>query len=429
MIAEIIAIGNEVVDGTIVNSNASWLAARLSELGLSVEFHTAVPDDAKLMHQSFATAASRAQVVLVTGGLGPTVDDITLKVAADFFGKELIQDEASLKKIRAYFERASREVTQNQEDQALMPQGAKPLPNENGTAPGAYYGYTPENAAAGEPSVHFGFFPGVPSEMKPMFGRVFLPLLQQALGPQLAQAPKRYLKVLRCFGLPEGKMDHQLRQKIQQKLTQLDIELGFRVRFPVIEVRLSCLQPSEAAAEKLLQTGRDLVAEKLGPHLFAEGDQALEAVVADLLKEHKKTLATAESCTGGLIAHLITELPGASEFFLEGVVSYSNESKRDLLGVSPKTLAKHGAVSAEVAAEMARGIQKRAGSDFAIAVTGIAGPDGGTADKPVGTVHVAVLHGQELWQRRFQFPFRRDLFKQVVAATALDRIRRILLKI
>lgn len=429
MIGEIIAIGNEVVDGTIVNSNASWLAAQLSALGVDVRFHTAVPDESELMKEAFGNAAHRAEIVLVSGGLGPTVDDITLKVAADFFGKPLRKDEASAKNIRDAFARLGRGMTKNQEEQAFLPQGAQALFNSVGTAPGAYYLYTPLASKNSTTQTHFGFFPGVPSEMKPMFHKVFLPLLQSHLGAQLAQAKKRFLKVLRCFGLPEGQMDHELRQKIQTQLKQLGIELGFRVRFPSIDIRLSCFQEHAEEAERILQQGSALVKEKLGDYIFGEGEIKLEEVVAKLLTERKQTLATAESCTGGLLANLITDVPGASEFFLEGVVSYSNQAKQDLLSVSDKTLSKHGAVSSEVALEMARGIQKRVGSDFAIAVTGVAGPGGGSQDKPIGTVHIAVIHGTTEWEKRFRFPFRRDLFKQVVTGTALDRVRRICLKI
>ncbi|MCP5467712.1 MAG: competence/damage-inducible protein A [Deltaproteobacteria bacterium] len=416
MKAEIISIGNEVVDGSVINTNSSWLAGQLSQLGISVCFHTAVPDDEALMLDAFSRAQQRVQLVLVTGGLGPTVDDFTLEVAAKFFKKPLKQDSTSLKKIHTFFEKLGRQATSNQEKQALMPEGASVLENSVGTAPGAYYL---------SKEVHFAFFPGVPQEMKSMFREQFLPILKK--DPK--RGAERHLKVLRCFGIPEGQMDHELRKKIQGRVGLLETELGFRVRFPYIDIRLYCSEKDFTKAQDKLNSAAQIIREHLGNYIISENDEFLPKIIGDLLTQKKQTVSCAESCTGGLIANLITDIAGASTYFIEGVVTYSNQAKIDLLGVSPQILEKHGAVSEETALAMAMGIRKIAKTDFAIATTGIAGPDGGTTEKPVGTVYIAFADQQKEWVKKFHFPFGRDRFKQVVAATALDRLRRQLLNL
>jgi nicotinamide-nucleotide amidase len=414
MNAEIISIGNEVVDGSVLNTNATWLAERLSELGLSVKWHTAVPDEETLMLHAFATAAGRARWVLVTGGLGPTVDDFTMEVAAKFFGQALISDPLASKKLKQRFERMGRELTPNQEKQTRFPKGAAVLLNENGTAPGAYYEHH---------GVGFAFFPGVSDEMHVMFEKNFLPILQKHLG----KTPRRHLRVLRCYGMAEGQMDQALQDALQGRMNLFGAQLGFRVRFPTIDIRLSVMDSDASAAQKILDQAADVVREKLGRCVFGEGEDQLEEMVGKLLREKNQTVATAESCTGGLLAAWITDVPGASDYFLEGVVTYSNAAKVRLLGVKEATLKTHGAVSAATALEMARGVREKAGSDFGVAVTGIAGPSGGTPEKPVGTVHIAVVHPGGEWEHAYCFNFGRKRFKQVAAATALDRLRRLLL--
>lgn len=412
LIAEILAIGNEVVDGTITNSNAAWLSAALSELGLTVRYHTAIPDDEALMMDALERAQARAKWVLVTGGLGPTVDDFTLEVAAKYFKKKLIVHEPSIKAIRNFFKRLGREPTPNQEKQALLPKGAVVLSNKVGTAPGAYLKYK---------NTHFAFFPGVPAEMHPMFEKGLLPHLKK----HITHLAGRQLKVLRCFGLPEGQLDYTLRKDLKGRLDLMGADLGFRVRFPLIELRL--VARGEKAAQAIKKASR-LLRKRLGPYVFSEKtEESMAAVVGCLMKKQKKTLALAESCTGGLVSHWITQEPGASEYFLQGLVTYSNEAKKKLLGVSAKTLQKHGAVSKEVALEMAHGVRKSAKADYGISLTGIAGPSGGSKEKPVGTVHIALVSEGQEWQKCFHFPLGRTRFQQVAAATALDQLRRDLL--
>ncbi len=412
MIAEIIAIGNEVVDGTVVNTNAGWLSRELSRHFVTVRFHTVIPDDRPLMLSSFQTATQRAQLVLVTGGLGPTVDDFTMEVAGEFFQKPLVTDNPSLERIREAFVRLGRKMSPNQEKQALIPQGASVLPNSVGTAPGIYQKYR---------GVHFAFFPGVPAELYAMFEKEFLPLFLK----ETNVGEKRILRVLRCFGIPEGQLDHEVGEDIKKQLGEMGVQLGFRVSFPYIDIRLSTAHEKENKALEKLAEGARILQGKIDRHVFGEGEVSLAEVVGKRLKGQGKTLATAESCTGGLLANEITDVPGASDYFLEGVVSYSNQAKIDLLGVKKEVLKEFGAVSREVALEMAHGIQRRAKSDFAISVTGIAGPTGGTKEKPVGTVHIAVIYPGGEWEREFHFPFGRNRFKQICVAAALDKVRRI----
>ena len=414
MIVEILATGNEVVEGDVLNSNASWLAQRMRERGFEVRFHSAVPDDEALIEDALRRAVERADIVLVTGGLGPTVDDLTLEIASRAFNRPLQSDEASLKRIRDFFAGLGRTLTPNQEKQALLPQGSTPLLNDAGTAPGASWR---------EGKAVLAFFPGVPKEMQRMFEKRFLPLIEDLGGKET-----RLRKVLRCFGMPEGQMDQLLRPLQNQDREIEGVQLGFRVRFPTIDVRLMVADPDAVAAAQRLEKACAKVQAALGPVVFGEGDLSLEEAVVQIFNDRELKLATAESCTGGTLASLLTDVPGASLCFLEGAVTYSNEAKVARLGVSPKTLEEHGAVSREVALEMAHGIRKTSGADFGVGITGIAGPSGGGETKPVGTVHVAIAHPDGEWEQKFFFPFDRPRFKQITAASALDRLRRILLE-
>ncbi len=414
MIAEILAIGHEVVDGTVLNTNANWLSQQLHAIGVRVRFHSAVPDDEELILQALSQAEKRVDCVLVTGGLGPTVDDFTLEVAARFWGRPLVEDPLSLEQIRERFRRLDREMSHNQEKQAWIPQGATVMANSQGTAPGVYFKTT---------RALFAFFPGVPAEMKAMFQESLLPVLLK----QVPEGSGQVLKVLRCFGLPEGQMDQMLRGRVAGRSELMGVNLGFRVRFPTIDIRLSATGPRVEVEDRLEQAA-SWVRSQLGEVVFGEGNVELAQVVGSLLQQKGLSLATAESCTGGLLADEITNIPGASGYYRAGWVSYFNEAKIKFLGVSDDLLEKWGAVSAPVALAMARGAREISGADFAVGITGIAGPTGGSAEKPVGTVHVAVVHPQGEWERAYFFPWDRRRFKQVVAALALDRLRRILLR-
>ncbi|HCU23817.1 MAG TPA: damage-inducible protein CinA, partial [Deltaproteobacteria bacterium] len=321
MIVEIIATGNEVVEGDVVNSNASWLALRAREQGWEVRFHTAVPDEESCIAAALRQAVGRAQIVLVTGGLGPTSDDLTLEIAARAFARPLQVDVPSLERIRGFFTRLGRKLTPNQEKQALIPQGSRVLPNEVGTAPGAYWR---------EGGTHLAFFPGVPQEMKKMFTRHFLPQMAAWAGGKVQLA-----KTLHCFGLPEGELDHRLTPLLGEGRKLGEVLVGFRVRFPTLDLRLRAEAADAAGAQEKLAQAAASIRAALGEYVFGEDEVRLEEVVGRLLREKKQKLAVAESCTGGLLVDWMTDIPGASDYFLEGAVTYSNAAKVRQLGVSP----------------------------------------------------------------------------------------------
>ncbi len=413
--AEIIAIGNEILDGRIVNSNAAYLSQQLIKQGISVIQHTAVADDETQMLQAFASAAVRAQLILVTGGLGPTADDFTLEVFAKFKKVSLQRDAVCEQHIKSYFTKLGRVPSQNQLDQALIPEGATVLTNIVGTAPGVYAEFN---------GVHFFFFPGVPQEMQTMFKAQALPLIIKIFPEREAYAEI----ILRCFGTPEGTLDHLIREELQNRVELQGVSLAFQVKLPDILIKLSTSEKSLNLAEQKVNKAVEKLTEKIGNYIYATGETDLAMVVGDLLKQQTKTLAVAESCTGGYLANWITNVPGASLYFLEGAVTYANEAKITRLNVDPEVLATEGAVSEAVARQMAEGIRKNLQTDFGFGITGIAGPGGGTADKPQGTVYVALASEKTTWCKRFQLPFPRETFKKMVAAVALDRLRRTLIE-
>lgn len=405
---EIIATGDEVVQGIIVDSNAAWMAERLVPLGFEVVRHTAVGDDQGAIAGALREAAARADIVFVSGGLGPTVDDITIEAAAKAFGVKLVKDEAVLAGIREFFERIGREMSQSNEKQALIPEGARTLQNRVGTAPGIH-------AKLG--SADFFFLPGVPGELYQIFEDSVLPWLSE-------RADTRYAKrVLRCFGIPEASID--------TKLSGVDLagaRLSFRVKFPEIMLRLVARSKIEAEARSQVDRAATNIRDRLGDVVYGEGDAALAEVTGKLLKERGLKLAVAESCTGGLLCSTITDIAGASSYFDRGAVAYSNASKEEMLGVPHDVIVKHGAVSKETVTEMAQGIRREAKTDIGVAITGIAGPGGGTTDKPVGRVHIAVATPDGTWAKQYDYQRDRLWFKSIVAATALNLVRIYLLK-
>jgi nicotinamide-nucleotide amidase len=304
-------------------------------------------------------------------------------------------------------------MTANQERQAMLLEGATPLLNSVGTAPGVYLL---------EKGVHYAFLPGVPLEMHEMFRNELLPILKN-----LPLDKFQAIRMICCFGPPEGQIDTVLQEVMDDRREIVGAEVGLRIRFPNIDIRLRANRTQPQKAQEIVDLAAQLVLEKLSDCIFGGGEDTLQEAVSRLLIEKNQTMATAESCTGGLLANWITNVPGASQYFLGGVVSYSNSAKVEMLGVSEKTLQQFGAVSAETALEMARGVRKKTGADFGISVTGIAGPTGGSDQKPVGTVFIAVVHAKEEWVKEFHFPLGRLRFKQLAAATALDRVRKILL--
>ncbi len=410
MKAEILTIGDEVLRGEIVDSNKSLLSDRLLSLDIETHFHVSVRDDPADMTDAFLRAAERSDVVLVSGGLGPTRDDITSEVLAQAFGRELVLDEEALETIRAFFRGIGREMTENNAKQAWFPESAGVLSNPIGTAPG----FVIEERGA-----LFFCLPGVPRELSRMMEEQVLPRLARRTGAgQVVRA-----RLLRTFGMGESTLDAEL----EDIAAEGDVTLGFRTAFPENFLRPVARAATAEEAEAKLDRVCQAIRERLGPLVYAEGDQTLPTVVGHLLRGTGQTLAVAESCTGGLIAEQITDVAGASDYFLGGVVAYANEAKQALLGVPAALLEEHGAVSEPVVRAMAEGVRERFDADFGLATTGISGPGGGSPGKPVGLVHVALARADETSAAHFVFPLDRQRHRLLTAQVALDWVRRALL--
>lgn len=403
---EILNTGNELLLGSTLNTHGQWLGQELFRLGLRVERLTTVPDGEPI-RTALGEAVTRADAVLVTGGLGPTSDDVTREAAAAVAGIELIEDEAALRSLEAFFKARGRPMAADNRKQAQVPVGADVLPNPNGTAPGIYL--PPRLNGAGNCAIFL--LPGPPRELRPMFHEEVAPRLRSLSGIEKGED----LLELRFAGLGES----DLHQRVDAELAGIaGLEVGYCARMAEVDLRL--IGSGEAIAQ-----GRERVLRHFGTQCFSEDGSTLEEVVVRRLSSAGLTLATAESCTGGLIADRITNVPGASEVFTHGFVTYANRAKEELLGVPSADLATHGAVSEMVARRMAEGARRVACSDVAVAVTGIAGPGGGSDEKPVGTVFLALAMRERPTEvlRAFH-PKDRLAFKRSVSQAALDLVRR-----
>jgi nicotinamide-nucleotide amidase len=408
--AEILTIGDELLRGEIVDSNKSFLSERLLSLDIETRHQTSVGDDRDDMIDAFRRAAERSHFVLVSGGLGPTRDDLTAETLAAAFGRRLVLDEEALAAIRAFFRGVGREMTRNNESQAYFPEGAEVLPNPIGTAPGFL---------AVERGTCFFCMPGVPRELQRMMDEQVLPRIAARHGGGRVVRSA----LLRTFGMGESTLDAELADIAASG----DVSLGFRTAFPDNYLRPIARADSAAEADASLARVCAAIRERLGALVYGEGDETLDAVAGRLLRERGKTIAVAESCTGGLTAERITDNPGSSAYFLGGVVAYADSAKSTLLGVSQALLAQHGAVSEPVARAMAEGVRERFGADFGVATTGISGPEGGTEAKPVGTVYVALARAEGTHCEHFVFPLDRARHRQLTAQICLDWVRRALL--
>jgi nicotinamide-nucleotide amidase len=412
--AALLAIGDEIVAGLTTDTNSGFLAEQLRAIGVEPVAGFAVPDDEQAMARAWERALAEAEVAISTGGLGPTADDLTTSVVARLAGRPLRLDERSLSIIEERFRGRGMEMPENNRRQALFPEGSTIVPNPLGTAPGFIC-----PVGRGGAIRHVVCLPGVPREMKRMAVETVIPWLE-GLNPG-----RRFLsRTFSTFGLAESRLDELLEGVVAPS----EARLAFRAAFPRVQARLTVAGAPDEDLEGRLDALEARVLERLGTHLYAIGDEGMEETVGRLLRERGLTLALAESCTGGLIGHRITEVPGSSEYFLVGVVSYSNDAKERLLGVRPETLRDHGAVSTQTAEEMAAGVRRLSGADLGLSTTGIAGPGGGSPDKPVGTVCVGLAWEGGSWSRRYDLGERsRDWVKGMTAQVALDRVRRWLL--
>ncbi|HNR70789.1 MAG TPA: competence/damage-inducible protein A [Verrucomicrobiota bacterium] len=419
MIVELINTGSELMLGRVLNTHQQWLCRRLTDQGYTVSRQVAVPDTGPDIRQAVGEALARADLVITTGGLGPTSDDLTRDLIAQLLGKALHEDAAVLAHIRHFFECRRREMPARNRVQALVPAGAIVLPNPHGTAPGLAMEVRPNPFRAGERASWLVMLPGPPVELHPMFAESVLPLLRRVLPP----SGEFVCRILRTTGIGESAVQEQLDAPLR-RLVEAGLDLGYCARPGRVDVRLAA-RGSEA--EPRVASAETIVRERLGSRIYGVEGEDLETVVVRLLAERKATLALAESCTGGCLAHRVTNVPGASAVFLAGLVTYSNAAKQKFLEVRADTLARHGAVSEPVAREMADGVRRHARADYALSVTGIAGPGGGTPEKPVGTVFIGLATPTGVAvERRFN-PGERETFKQVTAEQALDWLRRTLL--
>lgn len=416
MTVELINTGSELMLGRTLNTHQQWLCRRLADLGYVVSRQVGVPDAGPAIQASVREALGRADLILVTGGLGPTSDDLTRDLIANLLERPLREDLAIVAQLQNFFAARNRPMPERNRVQALVPEGAVVLPNPHGTAPGLAMEVRPNPFRESGKASWLIMLPGPPRELRPMFVDVVVPLLRRVL-PLKSEFVCR---TLRSTGIGESAVQARI-AGLLQPLVEQGLDLGYCAHSGRVDVRLAA---RGANAANLVRTAESVVHEELGPYLFADGDEELESVVIRLLTEGEETLAVAESCTGGCIVHRLTNVPGASAVFLAGLVTYSNEAKQKFLGVSAQTLAEHGAVSEAVAREMAEGARQQNRTTYALAVTGIAGPTGGTPAKPVGTVFIALAGPFPTVAEKNFNPYDRETFKQVTAQQTLDLLRR-----
>lgn len=413
MKAEILATGDEIRSGALVDSNSAHISQRLEEIGISVVRHSCVGDDPNILTDILREIGNRTDICVVTGGLGPTSDDLTSESAAKAAKVELVLNKKALSSVENFFKTRKRLFTSSNKKQSLLPYGSECLFNPVGSAPGFSLKIN---------KCLFFFLPGVPPEMRKMLSEKVLPHIKKLQGKTKAYCKNRMIPT---FGLTEAAVNEKL-----DGFSDLfkELKLGLRANFPVIQVKLYGTGEDENDLNELLDKASGWISEKIGEKILSVNGSSMERVVGDLLVEKNATIAVAESCTGGLISHLFTNVPGSSDFFLFSGVTYSNRSKIKVLGVSPSTLEKNGAVHEETAKEMAKGAKRISGAIYGLSTTGIAGPDGGSKNKPVGTVCIGIATPATALAHRFYFSsFNRLMNKKIFAMTALDVLRKELL--
>lgn len=404
-VCELISVGTEILLGDILNTDAQYLSIELAKLGISVIHQSTVGDNRGRLLAQLDEAAKRSDIIILSGGLGPTPDDLTKEVCCEFFGKEMFLHEPTVEKIKKYFSSKGIEMAQNNLKQAMLPKDCVIFPNDNGTAPGM---------AIEKDGVHILVLPGPPRELKPMFQNCAVPYLMQFSDRIIVSHN------IRTFGIGESSM--------AERVNDL-----FDARNPTVApyakdgealLRVTAMAMTKEDAESLCEPVIEEIKKRLDAYVYGVDYNCIEEAVVGMLKEHHLKVATAESCTGGLIAKRITDVPGASEVFECGIISYANEIKNKVLGVSEDDLNKYGAVSEPVAKQMAQGALKVSGADIAVSVTGIAGPDSDSTSKPVGLVYIGLADKENVWVREIRTSRRdRSYNRYVSASNALDMIR------
>ena len=417
MNAEIVSIGDELLIGQVINTNAAYLSRELNALGVAVSRVTTVGDDLREILQAFRQAWKTSDVVIVTGGLGPTHDDISKDAVAKFFRKELVLHKPTLRAVEERFRTLGySKMPEVNTGQAMIPEGFTPLKNEKGTAPGLLYQ---------EDGKTFAILPGVPIEMEHIMTTGVIPILRRTYKKDLEIIRHRTL-------LTTGIGESSLAEKIgdPREFLRNGVTLAFLPRPTGVRLRISSHGKSRQVVEKEIARIERIIRDRAAKYIYGTEDETLEAHIVKLLTEHHKTLSTAESCTGGLIASQITNVPGASAVFLGSIVAYANEVKTATLGVNESTLLRFGAVSEETAREMAEGVRERLNTDYALGVTGIAGPGGGTPENSVGTIWIALAERNgDTIARKLQLNFDRTINRERSATAALGMLRRRILQI
>lgn len=407
--AAVLAIGTELMRGELINGNAAWLSEQLTALGVEVMEHAAVADDSQRVRATLARFGREVKLIVCTGGLGPTSDDLTAQAVAELLGVPMVRDEHTLTRICERYAKSGVPMPALNARQADLPQGARALDNDEGTAPG--FAVTIGDARA-------YFFPGVPREMRHLYTR--------HVEPELAREVKRtsHQIHIRTYGLRESEVAERLADIDQGgALAQPGVTIGYRAALPEVEVKVLARAETLVAAQALSEAVAVQVRERLGAYAYGERGDSYPAYVGRLLQKRGLKLAVAESCTGGLLGKLLTDMAGSSAYFLLGAVTYSNRAKRDMLGVDAQLLQRYGAVSVEVAAAMAEGVLARASADLAVAITGVAGPEGGSPERPVGTVCFALAErGAKTLAERRSLSGDRDRVRTLSAYVALSLV-------
>ena len=411
MICELISVGTELLLGNIVNTNAQFLAEQCALLGLTMYYQSTVGDNPERLSQTITQALDRSDVVILTGGLGPTEDDLTKEICAQVMGFPLAEDPHTRQRIEEYFKNnIYQEIPDNNWKQAVIPQGALVLDNDNGTAPGLILEKDGKRAI---------LLPGPPGELIPLFTHQVAPYLEK-LRPEIIRS-----QMVKICGVGESQVEDKLLDLIDQ---QTNPTIATYAKTGEVHLRVTASASSQEEAEKLIKPVVKKNKKRFGDAVYStKEEESLEAAVVRLLKKHELTVTTAESCTGGMLAARLVNVPGVSDVFREGFVTYSNKAKRRLLDVGKGTLKKYGAVSEQTAREMAMGGVFATGADICVATTGIAGPGGGTEDKPVGLVYISCILRDEVTVQRFQFKGNREKVREQTVVKALDLLRRSIL--
>ena len=410
ILAEVVTIGDEILYGQITDTNTQWMSTELDKIGIKTVRKSSVGDQEDKILQIFEEAESRADIILLTGGLGPTKDDITKKTLCKYFDDALVINEDALAFITDFFTKRGRPMTELNRQQAMIPAGSTYLANLTGTAPGMWF---EKNGKI------FVSMPGVPHEMKYLMTNEVIPRLKKYF-----ETPVIYHKMIRTIGVGES----FLAEKIEDWEDALPshIKLAYLPSFGQVRLRLTGVGEDEKVLEQEIQTEIDKVLPSIGSFVFGYDNDDLEAALGKLLKSKGLTVAVAESCTGGFISHLFTKVPGSSAYFMGSVVSYDNSVKINVLGVRPETIEINGSVSEQTVSEMAEGVRKLIKTDFAIATSGVAGPDGGTAEKPVGTLWVACAMEGKTIARKIQMSNQRETNINYGSVVAMNLLRKML---